>query len=58
MIDWVEILESVRISQAFTQAVALSKFNKTVPALGTVEKGHILLQEHGHEVSFRTIEVL
>ena len=42
----VKILEYTRGDQAFTDAVAKSKFNKTVPAFGTVEKGHILLQYH------------
>ena len=52
-----KILEFVRGSQPFTEAVALSKFNKAVPAFGTVQKGHILLQEHGHEVAFKNIKI-
>jgi len=52
-----KILEFVRGSKAFTDAVALSKFSKTVPAFGTVKKGHILLQEHGGTVSFRNIKI-
>lgn len=52
-----KILEFTRGSADFTKAVAQSKFSKTVPAFGTVEKGHILLQEHGHEVSFRNIKI-
>ncbi|GAA4406222.1 hypothetical protein GCM10023187_25450 [Nibrella viscosa] len=56
-LNGVKILEFTRGSQPFTEAVALSKFSKTVPAFGTVEKGHILLQEHGHEVSFKNIKI-
>lgn len=52
-----KILESTRGDKAFTDAVAKSKFSKTVPAFGTVEKGNILLQEHGGEVSFRNIKI-
>jgi len=52
-----KILEYVRGSKEVADAVALSKFNTTVPAFGTVEKGHILLQEHGAKVSFKNIKV-
>ncbi|GAB2589598.1 hypothetical protein GCM10027190_43150 [Spirosoma areae] len=56
-LNGVKILEFTRGAQSFTEAVAGSKFNKVMPAFGTVEKGHILLQEHGHEVSFRNIKI-
>ncbi|MFD1143588.1 DUF1080 domain-containing protein [Larkinella insperata] len=56
-LNGVKILDFTRGSPAFTEAVATSKFSKTVPAFGTVQKGHILLQEHGHEVSFRNIKI-
>ncbi len=56
-LNGVKILEFTRGSPAFTEAVAASKFNKAVPAFGTVEKGHILLQEHGSAVSFRNIKI-
>ncbi|HKG08422.1 MAG TPA: DUF1080 domain-containing protein [Pedobacter sp.] len=52
-----KILEFVRESKAFSDAVANSKFSKTIPAFGTVKKGHILLQEHGGTVSFRNIKI-
>ena len=52
-----KILEFNRGSKVYTDAVALSKFNKTVPAFGMVEKGHILLQEHGGAVSFKNIKI-
>jgi len=55
-LNGVKILEFIRGDKVFTDAVAKSKFNKTVPAFGMVEKGHILLQYHGGLVSFRNIK--
>lgn len=52
-----KVLEFTRGSKAYTDAVAKSKFSKTEPAFGMVEKGHILLQEHGGLVSFRNIKI-
>lgn len=52
-----KILEFTRGSKSYTDAVATSKFSQTVPAFGMVEKGRILLQEHGGEVSFRNIKI-
>ena len=56
-LNGVKILEFTRGSKVYSDAVALSKFNKTVPAFGMVEKGHILLQEHGGVVSFKNIKI-
>ena len=53
-----EILSYDRKSKIYEDAWKLSKFSKTVPMFGTVEKGHILLQEHQDEVSFRNIKIL
>jgi hypothetical protein len=52
-----KILEFTRGSAPFTAAVAQSKFSDAVPAFGTAEKGHILLQEHGGVVAFRNIKI-
>ncbi len=52
-----KILEFTRGSKSFTDAVAKSKFSKTEPAFGMVDKGRILLQEHGGVVSFRNIKI-
>jgi hypothetical protein len=52
-----KVLEFTRGSKSYTDAVATSKFNKTEPAFGMVEKGRILLQEHGGVVSFRNIKI-
>jgi hypothetical protein len=46
-----------RDSKQFKDAVAASKFSKVSPAFGSVNKGQILLQEHGGEVSFRNIKI-
>lgn len=56
-LNGVKILEFTRGSKVYTDAVALSKFNKTVPAFGLAGKGHILLQEHGGVVSFKNIKI-
>jgi Domain of Unknown Function (DUF1080) len=56
-LNGVNILTFKRGNKQFTDAVALSKFSKTEPAFGTVDKGHILLQEHGGVVSFRNIKI-
>lgn len=46
-----------RKSQAYKDAVSLSKFKDAQPFFGLVEKGHILLQDHQDEVSFRNIKI-
>lgn len=51
-----KILEYERGGENYLAAVAKSKY-KTEPVFGTVEKGRILLQEHGHAVSFRNIKL-
>lgn len=55
-LNGVKVLEFDRGSGAYLAAVAKSKY-KTEPVFGMVEKGRILLQEHGHEVSFRNIKI-
>ena len=51
------ILAFTRGSKAFKEGVAKSKFNKAVPPFGMVDKGYILLQEHGGVVSFKNIKI-
>ncbi len=56
-LNGVKILEFIRGSPAYMEAVSQSKFSKAVPAFGTVPKGHILLQEHGSEISFKNLKI-
>ena len=49
-------VEFERGSPAFREAVAKSKF-KDIPNFGEWADGHILLQEHGTEVSFRNVKL-
>lgn len=51
------VLSFTRGDDIFSEAVARSKFSKTNPPFGMVEKGNILLQEHGGAVSFRNIRI-
>ena len=57
-----KVLEYERGSEAFRNLVEMSKYSAPrYSAYGTrfgeAEKGHILLQEHGHQVSFRNIKI-
>jgi hypothetical protein len=49
-------VEFERGSDAFRAAVAASKY-KNIPGFGEWADGHILLQEHGSEVSFRNVKI-
>ncbi len=52
-----KVLSYDRSSKAYEDAWKLSKFKDTEPVFGCVEKGHILLQDHNDEVSFRNIKI-
>ena len=51
-----KIVEYDRGSSAFRAAVAASKF-RNIPGFDEWPDGHILLQEHGSEVSFKNIKI-
>ncbi|MGM0531358.1 MAG: 3-keto-disaccharide hydrolase [Bacteroidota bacterium] len=57
-----KVLEYERGSEDFRKLVEMSKysapeFEEYGGPFGEAEKGHILLQEHGHEVFFRNIKI-
>lgn len=52
-----KVVDYDRFSQMFRALVAYSKY-KVWPGFGQWEKGHILLQDHGHTVHFRSMKIL
>jgi len=56
-LNGVKVIEYKRGTQMWKALVAYSKY-KEWPAFGEAESGHILLQDHGDEVSFKNIRLL
>ncbi|WP_345231729.1 family 16 glycoside hydrolase [Olivibacter ginsenosidimutans] len=46
-----------RKSADFEKARQLSKFKDAKPAFGAVNKGHIMLQDHGDVVYFKNVKI-
>ena len=55
-LNGVKVLDYDRTSPEFRSALALSKFH-TIAGFGDASDGHVLLQDHGDEVSFRSVKI-
>ncbi|GAA4456024.1 hypothetical protein GCM10023189_24650 [Nibrella saemangeumensis] len=55
-LDGVKVLDVDRRSEAFRRGVADSKY-KDYAGFADIPEGHILLQDHGHNIAFRNLKI-
>lgn len=55
-LDGKKVLETERTSEVFIKGVRESKFND-YKGFANISEGHILLQDHGHNVAFKNIKI-
>jgi len=56
-LNGIKVVEYERGTQIWRALVTKSKYN-VYPAFGEAENGHILLQDHGDQVSFKNVKIL
>jgi hypothetical protein len=55
-LDGVKVVDTRRDSETFKKGLAAGKFH-TYQGFDKIPEGHILLQDHGHNVAFRNIKI-